>query len=202
MINLIIGTMFAGKSTELLKYLRRAQIAGRKTCLLRPKLDTRIFLTHDDQPLFQDIPIFQISEESAGLLNKSEILSFDTIGIDEWQFFPMQHWDDILLPFLKTIQNEEKECYISGLSGTFHLTPFEIISHTIPLANHIQLESAICLHCGENAYYTYRQHDNIQSSTDDIHDADNIGAEEKYAALCWHCRQEIYSGKKDKNQKC
>lgn len=195
MINLIIGTMFAGKSTELLKYLRRAQIAGKKTCLLRPDLDTRNFLTHDEQPLYQGVKVFQISTQSLPMVfPHDELLGFDTIGIDEWQFFPVQHWNDILLPFLQTLQDQKKECYISGLSGTFHLTPFNIISRTIPLANHIQLESAICLHCGDNAYYTYRQNINHQASADE-QNPDNIGAAEKYSALCWACWHKIHKKK-------
>lgn len=192
MINLIIGTMFAGKSTELLKYLRRAQIAGKKTCLLRPELDTRDFFTHDEQPLYKGIKVFKIAAQS---LDKSfpqqEILTFDTIGIDEWQFFPIEHWDNVLLPFLEALQYQKKECFIAGLSGTFHLTPFEIISRTIPLCNRIQLETAICLHCGNNAFYTYRQSENNQESTDE-QNPDNIGAADKYSALCWDCWHKMY----------
>lgn len=203
MINLIIGTMFAGKSTELLKYLRRSSIAGRSVCLLRPQLDIRSNLTHDKDLLTEGVQVFSVpTDEAICAFSIEKFLEFDTIGIDEWQFFPLEHWGAILFPFLKKIQDLDKECHISGLSGTFHLTTFEILSRTIPLANSIQLESAICQYCGQNAYYTYR-HNSDTCKIDDSNSLDNIGAEDKYSALCWDCRHKIPQKNHDRRtQKC
>ncbi|MGL4524402.1 MAG: hypothetical protein ACRCVN_02620 [Spirochaetia bacterium] len=197
MIQLILGTMFAGKSTELLKYLRRGCIAKKKVCLLTPAFDSRGFFTHNDEKLYQGIDFFDLSQDTTQVkttLNYAE--QYDIIGIDEYQFLPIDHWQGYIFPFLKNIQNKKKDCYIAGLSGTFLLTPFNIVSLTIPLANQIQLENAICKECGDIAYYTHSIND--QNSNTDIV-IENIGAAEKYMPLCWQC---WHSMVKEKDQIC
>jgi thymidine kinase len=193
MITLILGTMFSGKSTELLKQLRRSVIAQKSTALMRPSLDHRPLLTHDMACLYHGVQEFKIEHYSMDDESIQKILACQTIGIDEWQFFPLEHWHDFLLPFLRFIQKHKKECYIASLSGTYFLQPFDIISHTIPLVNHISLQNAVCISCGQEAFYTSRRDEGLCDTS--VGNVDNIGAIDKYDALCWDCWHEQHKEK-------
>ncbi len=179
MLTLIIGPMFSGKSTELLKKMNRAVLARKKTCLVRPHMDTRSHLTHDFAKIVPGVDIYVIENYSLENPDIAKILEYNTICFDEWQFFPESAWESFIFPLLKTIQDKDKDCYIAGLSNNFHLKPFAILSLTLPLANHIEVQSAICIQCGKSASYTSLKG---AESTDDV-----VGSSEKYDALCWHC---------------
>lgn len=179
MLTLIIGPMFSGKSTELLKKMNRAVLAKKKTCLIRPHMDTRPHLTHDFTKISPDIDIYIIRNYSFSNQDIPKILEYNTICFDEWQFFPDSCWDNFIFPLLKIIQDKDINCYIAGLSNNFYLKPFNILSLTLPLANRIEVQTAICIQCGKSASYTSLKG---AESTDDV-----VGSSEKYDALCWHC---------------
>ncbi|MGL4524401.1 MAG: hypothetical protein ACRCVN_02615 [Spirochaetia bacterium] len=185
MLTLILGPMFSGKSTELIKNMRRSLLAKKKTCLVRPNKDSRPHLTHDFAVLHPEIDMFILDDYSQANPDIEKILSYQTIGIDEWQFFPSEAWMSLLFPMIKTIQDRSIDCYIASLSNNFYLKPFEILSHIIPLANHIELQTAICIGCGGTANYTSLRG---AETTDEV-----VGSEDKYDALCWCCYTKHHS---------
>ncbi len=139
MIQLIIGPMFSGKTTELLRRLQRAKIAGKKVILLRPKIDTRETLTHDELKTTGNIP--QIVLNNLGEFDPN---SYDYIGIDEGQFFQN------LAQNLNKWADNGRHIIVAGLDATSELAPFEEIIQLIPFAEEVIKLNAVCTKCGSD----------------------------------------------------
>lgn len=166
MVELIIGPMFSGKSSELLRRLTRYKIAGKSTILLRPKRDTRGFLTHDKK----DNSIIEIFVEN--ISDFKDVYDYDVIGVDEGQFFNDLKVVDILADMGLTV-------IVSALNGTSERTPFKSLQDIIPLADTITKLSAVCTNCGEDAQFSFYK---VGNKENDI----EIG-EDEYTALCRKC---------------
>ncbi len=115
MITLIIGPMFSGKTTELLRRLNRDSIAGKKVILIRNNIDKRVILTHDNMS-FNRVKVI-ISDN----LSEMDVSYYDVIGIDEGQFF-----DDLIAA--NQWANKGKNIIIAGLDATSEQKPFGKIS--------------------------------------------------------------------------
>ncbi|MFN3410761.1 MAG: hypothetical protein ACK4YF_01200 [Exilispira sp.] len=139
MIQLIIGPMFSGKTTELLRRLQRGMIAGKKVILLRPVIDTREIITHDQLKTTGNIPQVSLSN-----LNDFDIDSYDYIGIDEGQFFTN------LSKIINNWANNGKHIIVAGLDATSELTPFDEILQLIPYAEEVIKLNAVCTKCGSD----------------------------------------------------
>ncbi len=139
MIQLIIGPMFSGKTTELLRRLQRALIAGKKVILLRPVIDTRETITHDELKSTGNIPQLSISE-----LKDFDINTYDYIGIDEGQFFHN------LSNYIKNWAQDGKHIIVAGLDATSELTPFDEIMQLIPFCEEVVKLNAVCTKCGSD----------------------------------------------------
>jgi thymidine kinase len=139
MIQVIIGPMFSGKTTELLRRLQRAYIAGKKVIFLRPKIDTRETITHDEVKTLGSIPQLFLSD-----LSEFDINSYDYIGIDEGQFFSN------LAFHVNKWANMDKHIIVAGLDATSELTPFEEILQLIPYAEEVTKLNAVCTKCGSD----------------------------------------------------
>lgn len=139
MIQLIIGPMFSGKTTELLRRLKRAMIAGKKVILLRPVIDTRETITHDELKSTGNIPQITLAD-----LNDFDIDSYDYVGIDEGQFFKN------LKVNVNKWANNGKHIIVAGLDATSELTPFEEILQLIPFAEEVTKLNAVCVKCGSD----------------------------------------------------
>jgi len=178
MIHLIIGPMFSGKSTELLRRLTRAQIAGKRVALLRPAIDTRLNITHDKRPL-QDI-----KEHILENLDDFDAEQADVIGIDEGQFFSE------LAHFAHKWANQRKKVVIAGLDATSELTPFEEILNVVPLAEEVIKLNAVCMACGsENGAFTVFKHGEKRQKV-------QVGGQDMYEARCRYCiEHKLPSGK-------
>ncbi len=169
MITLICGSMMAGKSSEMIRLLVRAKIAGKKTILIRPSMDDRGFLTHDKKTI-------DIKEISTDRLDYQLVKDYDVIGIDEAQFMP-----DNLLSYVNKIADSGKEVIICGLNGTSERKEFSNISSLIPYAEVIIKLNAICTECGsEYGAFSYFKDGN---KSDDI----KVGGSNEYTALCRKC---------------
>lgn len=173
MLQLILGPMFSGKTSELIRRLERAKIAGKNVVLLRPKTDTRDRLTHDDKE--SKVPVRFVDrlyeiEHSEGLAR------IDVIGVDEAQFFnyPM---------FATEIDHLAMHCTViaCGLNGTSERTPFEPIQSLIPLCDSIDMLTAICTNCGseQGAFSYYKAGD---KDSDVV-----VGGKDVYTTLCRSC---------------
>jgi thymidine kinase len=166
MFTLIVGPMFSGKSTELLRQLERYTIAGKKVLLLRPDIDNREFLCHNGRKV-------DIEQK---IIKDSDFLSiehrFDVYAIDEGQFFDKEK----LYVFVKNKIN--KIVLVSGLIATSELNPFDSILDLFPLADNIIKLSAVCQRCGKDASYTFFKGKKSQ---------DVLVGSSQYEARCWDC---------------
>lgn len=170
MITLIIGPMFSGKTSELVRLLVRASIAGKKVILLRPEKDTRKFLTHDNKE-------YSLEEKFVDDINShiKELKEYDVIGIEEGQFFPH------LLGACNLLAGDGKEIIISALNGTSESESFDVIQELIPHVESIIKLNAICTECGSEygSYSFYR----AGNKTDKV----KVGDIHEYTALCRNC---------------
>jgi len=168
-LQLILGPMFSGKTSELIRRLERASIAGKRVVLLRPKTDTRGHLTHDNKAFLFPIHfvngIFEI-EHSKG----------DVIGVDEAQFFDYPQ-------FAAEVDHLAQKCTViaCGLNGTSERTPFAPIQSLIPLCDSIDMLTAICTKCGsEMGTFSYFKAGNKEGDVE-------VGGKDKYTTLCRTC---------------
>ncbi|CAL1542815.1 unnamed protein product [Lymnaea stagnalis] len=169
-IQVIFGPMFSGKTTELMRRMKRYQIANYRCLIIKYAKDIRYdfngIATHDNQVLGA------MSAEKLSDL-QSEALKYDIIGIDEGQFFP-----DIV-SFCDKLANQEKVVIVAALDGTFQKKGFGDILNLVPLAEHVLKLTAVCMNCYNEASFTKR----IGLETE----VEVIGGAEKYLAVCREC---------------
>ena len=170
-IEVITGCMFSGKTEELIRRLRRAQIAKQKVKIFKPKIDTRFaddsIVSHSEQSL----PSMQIKD-----INDALELSDDAqvIGIDEAQFFS----EDTIKVCIE-LADKGKRVIVAGLDQDYRGIPFEPIPHLLAIAEYITKSLAICVECGNPADKTQRK---TTSSERVI-----VGASDIYEARCRKC---------------
>jgi len=169
-IQLIIGPMFSGKSTELIRRIRRYTVAKRKCLVVKYQKDTRYssesMATHDRQQ-WMAMPCEKL-EDLREIAN-----SCDVIGIDEGQFF-----QDII-SFTEEMANHGKIVIVAALDGTFQRKPFGKICELIPLAESVVKLTAICQGCQNPASFSKRLGDEKEIEL--------IGGSDKYIATCRNC---------------
>jgi len=170
-VELILGPMFSGKTTELLRRIRRHLFAGRSCVVVNHARDVRcvetdVVATHDHQT-------FHALVKSALLPALDELLAFGVVGIDEGQFFP-----DLDI-FADLAANQGKIVIVAALDGNHKRQPFGKISQLIPLVESVVKLSAICQCCGSEAAFSRCFSDNGEEI--------QVGAGDKYAALCRRC---------------
>jgi thymidine kinase len=171
-IEVITGSMFSGKSEELIRRLRRAQIARQKVQIFKPLIDDRFgedqIVSHSDMRI-----------ASQNVRNSDELLrrvddDTDVVGIDEGQFF------DAGLPgACNTLANRGKRVIVAGLDQDYLGRPFEPMPQLLAIAEYITKTLAICVVCGDPANHTQR----LVASSDRV----LVGASGMYEARCRHC---------------
>ena len=170
-IEVVCGSMFSGKTEELIRRLRRAAIARQKVEIFKPKIDNRYsdkeIVSHDKQKIKSRII------ESPGEILKYA-LEAQVVGIDEAQFF-----DDSLVKVSQTLANMGKRVIIAGLDQDYRGEPFGPIPQLLAIAEYITKTHAICVICGNPANHTFR--------TSDDKDKLVVGAENIYEARCRNC---------------
>ena len=181
-IELILGPMFAGKSTELLRLVRRYKVARKNVLIIKYKGDTRYsknkFSTHDKQ---------QLSAVSAMKLSSVDCDGYDVIGIDEGQFFP-----DIV-EFSEELANAGKIVIIAALDGTFQRKPFGRILELVPKAEEITKLKSVCSVCFESAAFSKK----IAGDKSQIKET---GGADLYIAVCRRCYFEDGEEKKNSSE--
>ncbi len=165
------GCMFSGKTEELIRRLRRAQIAKLNVKIFKPVIDARYsdtdIVSHSDQSLPSQIvsdplEIIQLSKDA------------NVVGIDEAQFFP-----PIIVDISNELANQGKRVIIAGLDQDYTGKPFEPIPQLLAIAEYITKTLAICVECGNPADKTQRK---IKSSERVL-----VGASDSYEARCRKC---------------
>jgi thymidine kinase len=171
-IEVITGSMFSGKSEELIRRLRRAQIAKQKVQIFKPLIDNRYgddhIISHSDMRIAS-----QCVKNSAELLTRVDA-DTEVVGIDEGQFF------DLNLPAAgNTLANSGKRVIVAGLDQDYLGRPFEPMPQLLAIAEYITKTRAICVVCGDPANHTQR----LVANSDRV----LVGAGGMYEARCRHC---------------
>jgi len=147
-IEVIAGSMFSGKTEELIRRLKRAKIARLKVEIFKPAIDTRYsvaeVVSHDENSI-QSTPV-----ESSGniMLMTSDV---DVIGIDEGQFFDIGLIDVSII-----LANMGIRVIVAGLDMDFKGNPFGPIPGLMAVADHVTKVHAICMRCGDVAQFSHR----------------------------------------------
>ncbi|HHS95682.1 MAG TPA: thymidine kinase [Phaeodactylibacter sp.] len=147
-IEVICGSMFSGKTEELIRRLKRAKIANQKVEIFKPKIDTRYddkkVVSHDANSILST-PI----DTSARLLDLTD--GVNVVGIDEAQFF-----DNELPQVCQQLALKGIRVIVAGLDMDFRGEPFGPIPNLLAVAEYITKVHAICSHCGNLATHSYR----------------------------------------------
>jgi thymidine kinase len=171
-IEVITGSMFSGKSEELIRRLRRAQIARQRVQIFKPFIDNRF--SDDHIVSHSDMRIRSETVRGADELVTMVDDDTDVVGIDEGQFF-----DSGLSAACNALANRGKRVIVAGLDQDYLGRPFEPMPQLLAIAEYITKTLAICVVCGEPANHTQR----LVASSDRV----LVGASGVYEARCRHC---------------
>ena len=170
-IEVIVGSMFSGKTEELIRRIRRAQIANLKVEIYKPAIDKR----YDEQ---QIVSHNALSLMSTPVDNSQSILLLsseaEVVGIDEAQFF-----DDELVNVCNTLANNGVRVIVAGLDMDYKGLPFGPIPKLLAIAEHITKVHAVCVRCGDIAQYSFRKAINENLVL--------LGEKDLYEPLCRAC---------------
>lgn len=170
-IEVIVGCMFSGKTEELIRRLRRAEIAKQKVMVFKPKVDNRYsadhIVSHSEARLKSTV--VESSDQLEQLAADAQV-----IGIDEGQFF-----DSNIVEVVERLANQGKRVLIAGLDQDYRGKPFEPMPQLLSVAEYITKTLAICVVCGNPADRTQR----TTSSTERV----LVGAKDSYEARCRRC---------------
>jgi len=170
-IEVICGSMFSGKTEELIRRLRRAQIARQKVAIFKPKIDVRYSDDHIVSHNQQRIPSIAVEKANDILQYVSQA---QVLGIDEAQFF-----DNTLVDVCRQLANSGRRVIVAGLDKDYRGVPFEPIPQLLCEAEYITKTLAICVKCGNPANYTQR----LSKSAERV----LLGATDTYEARCRKC---------------
>jgi thymidine kinase len=169
-LELIIGPMFSGKSTELIREIRLAKIIDKKVLVIKPLIDNRYSKN--------EITAHSFESEKCETIEKLEyvddrVIAYDLIIIDEGQFFP-----DLKQMVLNWVDNRKLHVIVGGLDGDFKRQPIGQILDLIPYADKCKKIASLCKYCndGTKALFSYRKIKNEQQV--------QIGGAESYVPLC------------------
>ena len=181
-IEVICGSMFSGKTDELIRRLKRAKFAKQRVEIFKPSIDTRYaeseVVSHDKNSILST----PIESSASLLLFTSEI---DVVGIDEAQFF-----DEGLVGVCNELANQGIRVIIAGLDMDYKGIPFGPIPALCAIADEVTKVHAICVKCGDLAYISHRIIENDKRVL--------LGEKEEYEPLCRKCYQKALK-KQDTN---
>jgi thymidine kinase len=170
-IEVICGSMFSGKTEELIRRLKRARIANLRVEIFKPALDTRYdannIVSHDENAI-----VSTSIADSAIILSRAA--SADVIGIDEAQFF-----DDGLPGVCEQLALNGLRVIVAGLDMDYSCKPFGQVPNLLAKADYITKLHAICVKCGNIANYSYRKTDNDSQIF--------LGEKDIYEPRCRNC---------------
>lgn len=172
-IEVICGSMFSGKTEELLRRLKRAKFANQKVEIFKPQLDTR----YDDLKVVSHDANAVLSTPVASANALLELgVGCDVVGIDEAQFF------DADLPHVcEKLATRGTRVIVAGLDMDFKGKPFGPMPELLAIAEYITKVHAICPHCGNLAVFSYRLSAEVETVV--------LGEKERYEPRCRTCYQ-------------
>ncbi|HRI86508.1 MAG TPA: thymidine kinase [Ignavibacteria bacterium] len=167
-IEVICGSMFSGKTEELIRRIRRAEIAKQRVKVFKPKIDNR----------YSEFEIVSHNEQSypSEVVNSAEEIvdkcfDVDVIGIDEAQFF-----ENDLVQICQNLADSGKRVIVAGLDQDYRAMPFEPMPQLLAVAEYISKTLAVCVVCGAQANRTQRVTDSEEQIL--------VGAKNHYEARC------------------
>jgi thymidine kinase len=177
-IEVICGSMFSGKTEELIRRLRRAHFAKQKVEIFKPAIDTRY---HEEQVVSHNsnsIPSTPVPSSSNILLLANDS---DVVGIDEAQFF-----DNELVNVCNQLANNGTRVIVAGLDMDYTGKPFGPIPALLACAEYVTKVHAICMNCGNLAQFSHRKTDQTSLVL--------LGETDSYEPLCRKCYHKVISG--------
>ena len=171
-IEVICGSMFSGKSEELIRRLRRALIARQKVQVFKPAVDSRF--GQEEIVSHSEMRLPSISVSSSAELESRVAPDTDVVGIDEGQFF-----DTGLTEIAERLADSGKRVIVAGLDTDYRGEPFEPIPSLMAIAEDVTKTHAICMRCGGPANNTQRLVDSAERVI--------VGAQGLYEARCRRC---------------
>lgn len=174
-IEVVVGPMYSGKSEELIRRLRRAQIAKQKIQAFKPSIDDRYSMnevvSHSGEKI-KAKPI-ETSQQIYDLIDDDT----EVVGIDEVQFF-----DDGIIDICRQLANKGLRVIVAGLDMDFRGEPFACTPYIMAIAEFVDKLTAVCVKCGNPANRTQRLIDGSPANYDDP--TIKVGANESYEARC------------------
>jgi len=171
-IEVIAGSMFSGKSEELIRRLNRARIARQKVQVFKPAIDARYSIeeiaSHSGQK-HVSVPVSSTAEMLSQIHQDTQV-----VGIDEGQFF-----DAAIVDAVNDLARRGKRVIVAGLDQDYTGKPFEPMPQLLSIAEFITKTHAICVRCGATANYSQRT---VESEA-----RVEVGASDKYEARCRKC---------------
>ena len=174
-VEVVCGPMFAGKTEELLRRVRRAVIAGRRVVVFTHALDTRHGADRVASHIGRDFP--SAAASSAEEIEAAVPDAVDVVAIDEAQFFGPG-----LVPVVGRLADRGLVVIVAGLDVTFDGRPFEPLPSLMALAEEVDKLTAICTVCGEEAVFHVKVVATPAGADDLV--AANVGGTETYQARC------------------
>ena len=178
-LEVICGPMFSGKSEEMIRRLRRAEIAGRRVVIFKPRIDDRYdtadIVSHAGARM-RGVAVTSVSELTAGAR------AFEVVGIDEVQFFPSE-----VVAAALALADAGVRVVVAGLDRDFRRLPFGPMPELLAHAEFVDKLQAVCHRCGGPATTTQRLVDGRPApySGETI----IVGANEQYEARCRECHE-------------
>jgi thymidine kinase len=173
-IEVICGSMFSGKTEELIRRLTRARLAKQQVEIFKPSVDTRYHDTHV-------VSHNETSIRSTPVNFAGDILllsgTCDVVGIDEAQFF-----DEEIVRVVQLLANQGKRVILAGLDMDFEGKPFDPMPKLMAIAEYVTKVHGICMQCGDLAAFSYR----LSAATEKV----MLGEKDSYEARCRKCFHE------------
>lgn len=184
-IEVVCGSMFSGKTEELLRRIRRAKFANQKIELFKPAIDVR----YDDEEVVSHDSTSMLStpvHNSAEILIYVNIETVEVVCIDEVQFF-----DEGIVDVCKKLADNGIRVIVAGLDMDFTGKPFGAMPQLMATAEYITKTHAICVKCGDLAHYSHRLVANKKQVL--------LGEKDSYEPLCRHCYNEVLAKEAEEN---
>jgi thymidine kinase len=182
-IEVICGSMFSGKTEELIRRLKRAKIAQQHVEIFKPIIDTRYHATDvvsHDENIIRSTPV-HLAEEIGLLAGSCEV-----VGIDEVQFF-----DDGIVDVCNRLATAGKRVIVAGLDMDYAGKPFGAMPQLMAIAEFVTKVHAICMQCGSIANYSYRLSEDEKQFL--------LGEKQSYEPRCRSCFEQGMKAKKTQN---
>ncbi|WP_336037992.1 thymidine kinase [Halobacterium yunchengense] len=180
-VEVITGSMFSGKTEELLRRLRRAEIAGQDVAAFTPAVDDRYGESTLGSHAGRTWEATVVDTTAEGVAQIPNYLNGEAVvAVDEANFFPRE-----LVSVCQELADDDRRVVVSGTDQTYRGEPFEPIPQLMAVAEYVEKFQAICTQCGEPATRNQRLIEGEPAHYDDP--TIMVGAEESYEARCRNC---------------